>query len=419
MFHKLFTRSDALQRQRVGPLAEDRGRYLSHLADQGMARSSLRAVAEFLLGVADYLRLNERPGETISYSEIEQQAVRWANRRHRPPQIKDISRTRARFIWHATRWLQFLGRYQPPCPTPSPYADRLAAFANYMRQERGLSPRTINTRCQRVQGFLECLGIADHAFHRMSPAQIDEALRSKIQQSRFVPVTVRSYISSLRTFLRYAEAQGWCRKGLANALQGPRIYAHATLPLGPSWDKVQQLLTTTVEDRPKEIRDRAILMLLAMYGFRAGEVVQLRLADFNWERELLFLTRPKQRRAQSYPLARSVGDAVLRYLQKVRPRSAHREVFLTLRAPFRPLCSDTLCTSVVGPRLRSLGVSIPHYGPHALRHACATYLLSQGLSLKEIGDHLGHRHPDTTRIYAKVDLVGLRQVADFDLGGLQ
>ena len=69
-------------------------------------------------------------------------------------------------------------------------------------------------------------------------------------------------------------------------------------------------------------------------------------------------------------------------------------------------------------RLHALGAVLPHYGTHVLRHACATHLLERGLTLKEIGDHLGHRHPDTTRIYAKVDLAGLRRVADFDLGGL-
>ena len=74
---------------------------------------------------------------------------------------------------------------------------------------------------------------------------------------------------------------------------------------------------------------------------------------------------------------------------------------------------------MVGRRLRSLHVSLPHYGPHALRHACATRLLAAGLSLKEIGDQLGHADPDSTRIYAKVDLAGLREVADFDLGGVQ
>jgi integrase/recombinase XerD len=68
--------------------------------------------------------------------------------------------------------------------------------------------------------------------------------------------------------------------------------------------------------------------------------------------------------------------------------------------------------------LRSLNVSLPHHGPHALRHACAARLLTEGLSLKEIGDHLGHSDPEATRIYAKVDVVGLRQVADFELGGL-
>lgn len=172
----------------------------------------------------------------------------------------------------------------------------------------------------------------------------------------------------------------------------------------------------TEGDRPADIRDRAILMLLAIYGLRIGEVVRLRLADFEWEQELLTVVCPKTRRTRIYPLNRPVGDAVLRYLKEIRPRSSHREVFLTLLCPVRPLRAERW--DIVGVRLRRLGVSILHHGPHVLRHACATHLLAQGLSLKEIGDHLGHQHPDTTRIYAKVDLIGLRQVADFDLGGL-
>ena len=124
----------------------------------------------------------------------------------------------------------------------------------------------------------------------------------------------------------------------------------------------------------------------------------------------------KTGQVRTYPLTRSVGNAILRYLQEVRPRSSHREVFLSLRAPFRPVNSSVW--GVVAKRLRPLNVSLPHYGPHALRHACATRLLAAGLSLKEIGDQLGHMDPDSTRIYAKVDLVGLRQVADFDMGGV-
>ena len=93
------------------------------------------------------------------------------------------------------------------------------------------------------------------------------------------------------------------------------------------------------------------------------------------------------------------------------------EIFLTLKAPFRPLSPGALY-HVVSTRLFELGITTLRRGPHALRHACAGHLVSEGLSLKEIGDHLGHRSAYATRVYAKVDLAGLRQVADFDLGGL-
>ena len=158
-------------------------------------------------------------------------------------------------------------------------------------------------------------------------------------------------------------------------------------------------------------------MLLAIYGFRRGEVARLRLADVNWEHEIISVVRPKQRRAQQYPLVREAGEALLRYLREVRPRCAHREIFLTLRAPVRPLSPNGLY-HVVSSRLAQSGIRSSHRGPHALRHACAGHLVAEGFSLKEIGDHLGHRSAYATRIYAKVDVAGLREVADVDLGGL-
>jgi integrase len=197
----------------------------------------------------------------------------------------------------------------------------------------------------------------------------------------------------------------------------PRLFAGEQLPKGPSWEDVQRLLATTEGDTRKNIRDRAVIMLFAVYGLRVGEVRALRLEDLDWEQELMSVTRPKARRKQTYPLSYTVGESLLRYLKEVRPRVAYREVFLTLRAPFHPPSSSSLYR-VVGDRLPALGVSLKHCGPHSLRHACAARLLAEGLSMKEIGDHLGHRKTDTTRVYAKVDLAGLRQVADFDLGGV-
>jgi integrase/recombinase XerD len=198
----------------------------------------------------------------------------------------------------------------------------------------------------------------------------------------------------------------------------PRLFADASLPIGPSWEDVQQLLTTTEGEQPKDIRDRAIILLFTVYGMRVGEVRGLRLDDLDWEQERISVTRPKSRRRQVYPLSHTVGEAILRYLKEVRPRAPYREVFLRLKAPFGPLSSGVLY-DVVSDRLRALALPLSHYGPHALRHACATRLLTQGLSMKAIGDHLGHRKAETTRVYAKVDLGGLRQVANFDLGDLR
>jgi integrase len=159
------------------------------------------------------------------------------------------------------------------------------------------------------------------------------------------------------------------------------------------------------------------LLLLAVYGLRCSEVVALTLDDIGWEQDILHVTRPKQRCKQDYPLTTDVGDAILRYVKQVRPRCALRSLFLTIKAPLRPLVASSL-HHLVAPRIRALGIHCPRQGPHALRHACATHLVAEGLSLKQIGDHLGHRSPFATRTYAKVDLPGLREVADFSLRGL-
>ena len=127
--------------------------------------------------------------------------------------------------------------------------------------------------------------------------------------------------------------------------------------------------------------------------------------------------RPKQRRIQYYPLVPPVGEAILHYLREVRPRCAHRSLFLAMSAPIRPL-SATSVTPIVRWRLKALGVDLPRRGAHSLRHACASHLLASGFSLKEIGDHLGHRAANSTLAYTKVDLDGLRQVAELDLEGL-
>jgi site-specific recombinase XerD len=419
MFDDLLERPHALVRHRTGPLLEERVRYLGHLADKEMARSTLRVAAMYLLVICEYLDLGHRSGEVIGEAEVEEKAATWAARSNisGSKAARKSSHSRRRFRFHATEWLRFLGRLQETPKPSAPCADLITDYAEYMVAERGLSSHTIKFRCATLDDFLRRIGATQHSLRGITLAEIDRVLVEKVTGGGYARVTVQTYASTLRSFFRFAETRGWCPSGHATAIKAPRVFAQEGLPVGPSWDEVRQILATTEGNDPTEIRDRAILLLLSLYGLRAGEVIHLRLEDFDWEQAVLLVRRYKTRDAQRYPLSRTAGDAVVRYLREVRPQSVHREVFLTMRAPFQPLHGGLW--RIVARRLRPLGVSIPHHGPHALRHACATRLLAQGLSLKEIGDHLGHRQPDTTRIYAKVDLAGLRQVADFDLGGLR
>ena len=399
MFDQLFQQAATKARHRSGPLLKERLAFLTHFAGRGMSRSYLCEVANDLLVIASTLKLDRRPGETITRDEIKKK-------------VPDKHNLRSL----ATRWLQFLGRLQKRPDPAGPYAKKIEAFADYMEHERGLSPATVRGRCWFVPRLLKRLGRAGGSLRGITPNRIDKALQEMLSQGAYSRISIQGWASALRAFFRYAEARGWCRKGLADSIRGPRVFAQTSLPTGPSWDDVRRLLAMTEGDRRADIRDRAILMLLAIYGLRTAEVNRLRLDDFDWKSELFTIAISKTRRARSYPLIRSVGDAILRYVKEVRPRSSYRELFLTLVPPFRPM--RQVLWRIVAKRLRSLNVSIPHHGPHSLRHACAARLLAQGLSLKEIGDHLGHLDPDATRIYAKVDLVGLRQVADFDLGEL-
>ena len=414
MFESLFKYAGVRARHREGPAAEARRRFLNHCSDQGMARATLLRMARELLVIAE--RLDIAAGKTIGPRAIEAAADRWARYQHRRRRVQSLRWSRDLFIQTATAWLRFLQLLEETQNRPCSFADRIADFAADMRNERGLSPVTIRHQCWHAERFLQWLQDQNHPFDTVSLEDVDSFLAWNGQQG-WSRVSVASAAKALRAFFRHAGQRGWCAVGIAPGIEGPRIFQNEGLPIGPEWEDVQRLIASAAGDQARDIRDRAILMLLAIYGFRGGEVAKLRVDDVNWEHEVISVVRPKQRQVQPYPLVRGVGEAMLRYLREVRPRCAHREIFLTLRAPFRPLSPGGLY-HLVSSRLSQLDIRIPRRGPHSLRHACAGHLLTEGLSLKEIGDHLGHRSAYATRIYAKVDVAGLREVANVDLGGL-
>ena len=285
-----------------------------------------------------------------------------------------------------------------------------------MRDERGWSEDTIRGCCHTVDRFFDWLDERGVALASVRGSDIDRAV-ARYHARGHSRVTIHDYAQRLRTFFRFAEQQGWCTPGLAEGVLPSRFYRGETIPKGLNRDEVLRLLATTEGDRPADVRDRAILMVLITYGLRAGEAAGLRLDDLDWEEETLRVRCPKPGRTHLYPLSRGVGQAILRYLREHRPPYAERTVFLTLCAPIRRL-TRTAISHVVRSRLDRLGIIGKRRGAHALRHAAAPHLLDQGLSMKEVGDYLGHRSVSATSAYAKVQLDALREVADVDLEGL-
>jgi integrase/recombinase XerD len=412
MFEKLFQYPSVLVRHREGPAAEERRRFLLHRANEGAAPATLLRTARELLVIAKNIDISA----PLTGQDLEAAARKWARHQQRRHRSRGPRWSKELFLQVGTSWLRFLDRLQKPAFPPFPFAHLIRDFDQYMRAERGLSEATIRNRCWHVQQFLGWLIKQNRSLAEVSVGDVDAFLSGKGTQD-WGRVSVATSAQALRAFFRHAGLQGWCANTIAAGINGPRVFKHETLPVGPAWADVQRIIASTDGNRCRDIRDRAILMLFATYGFRASEVAGLQLEQLKWEREVIAILRPKQRRTQEYPLIQSVGEAIIRYLQQVRPRCSHREIFLTLKSPFRRLSPGALY-HLVRSRLSALQIESLHRGPHSLRHACAGHLVAEKFSLKEVGDHLGHRSAFATRTYAKVDMHGLREVANFDLGGL-
>jgi site-specific recombinase XerD len=384
--------------------ADERGRYLSYCAAHGARPAVLRVKRNELQWIAG--RLGADADRGVGMTELMAIALERQN-------LHGAATAARRVIDIGRPWLRFLGWWRDPA-LPFVYQGQLDGYVTWMRDERGFTLSTVEQWGRTTKRFLRWCAEAGRQLGDMTAGDIDHYVASQ-GKGRWTRVSTANTVSALRVFLRYAAEEGRCSKRLAESIARPRIYQQESLPYAPDWQAVQQMLADVDTDKPRDIRDRAILLLLALYGMRSGEVVALRLEQIDWTRRTLSLVRLKRRQPQIYPLLPAVAEALARYIDTVRPPSSCQEVFLRMQAPLRPLKAGSIF-DVANRRFVARGIEAAHRGGHALRHACAVRLLAEGLTLKEIGDHLGHRSTSATSIYAKVNMTALREVGAFDLG---
>ncbi len=297
----------------------------------------------------------------------------------------------------------------PPCRPTTPVEQAVDEFECYLRNERVLACATIVHYVPFIRAFLT------HQFgHRaveLSRLCAGDVVRFVQRQApRLHWKRAKLLTTALRSFLHYARYRGDITCDLAAAVPTVPNWSMTSIPRAISADAVRQLLTSINRQTAVGRRDYAILLVLARLGLRAGEVLGLELEDIDWNAGSLSVQGKGDQRS-TLPLPADVGGAIAAYLRHGRPRSTSRRIFLRAKAPIRGLLGPQAISSLVRHNLVRAGIQAPTHGAHQFRHALATEMLRHGASLTEIGEVLRHRSPETTTIYAKVDLESLRTLA--------
>jgi site-specific recombinase XerD len=330
----------------------------------------------------------------------------------------DPTRCRTRYSGAIHRLLRMLNPDWPPREPPSNDRERfqrevLDGYGSWLIDLHGLSKGTLRRNGRAARMFLHWLGDKSGRdfLPRIGVPEIDQYLSWRMPGLR--RMTRHGMAQCLRSFLRYLRAVGVVPKDLSSAVSGPTLYKFDDIPRAFSEEQVKAMLETTGRDKtPSGLRDHAILMLLATYGLRAGEVVRLRLDDIDWRAEKIRIQQSKTGNELFLPLVPAVGNALLKYLRHGRPETEMREVFLRARAPLGPFARGASLHTVIQHRLKQAGIQVQgRHGAHAFRHARAVSLLRAAVPLKSIGDLLGHRSAESTGVYLRLATEDLRAIS--------
>jgi site-specific recombinase XerD len=286
----------------------------------------------------------------------------------------------------------------------SPVEALLSSFERYLLSERALTVGTVRGYVAHARRFVDGLppgsDLAD-----VSAAQVTASV---LRQASVGSVSAaQNFVAGLRAFLQFGFLEGLLDVDLSAATLSVTGRRRSSLPRGITSTHARAMMAGC--DRRTAIgrRDYAMIVILLRLGLRAGETSRLRLDDLDWRAGEL-VVRGKGAREDRLPLPADVGEAIAAYLKRGRPRTDRREVFLGARAPFAPIASDTV-RSTVRRACRRAGVA--EIGAHRLRHTAACQMIAAQVPLVQIAGVLRHESLQSTALYARLDLEQLRRVA--------
>ena len=414
LFDWLFKDPAALHRQTTAPLYNERLAFLTHMKERDRKYNTLRAMATHLLHINRTLGFSNEM-RVLTMEELRSAGRAWA-------QYTGPLRMRVPGKWSyevymriARGWLSFHRCLDKPRTTRI-FEHKLQDFEKILHSQWGLATSTIEVRSRHVSGFFKWISKRNVALRSVSVGHIERYLDAQKARGWALPtLAIAAY--SLQKFFLHAEGRGWVRRGLSFGVPTYAIPRHAFVPKGPSWKDVQRMISSLDDERPVELRDHAMLRLMAVYGLRGGDLIALHLSDVDFAERILTVHRRKNMVTQRFPLNRDTVRTLRRYVNSARPVSQCPAFFTTFVAPYEPLRRGTVYMRVRRLFIKN-GVTSLRHGPHALRHACADRLMKRSHSVSEIAAFLGHANTNSVREYTRFDHKALRKIANFSLEGL-
>ena len=392
--------ADRIPRVPVGPLAptvlEECRRWLS---EQGYSPGSAAGIMNLLERLSLWMQGVGAEVDDINGELLGRFVAAERSRDFVCVTVKSSMTTMRRFLTDAG----YLGATDADAGPLTPARAAVAQWCSWMRDQRGLTEKTIAARCHFAAGLLDVVVAAGGSL-QWNRIEVSVVNNYVAERGRSYGMVSRAHVvASVRCLLRWALISGYLDRDLsAGILKAPGT--RRGLPRGVGADQVAALLAVCDPATVIGTRDRAVVIILVRLGLRAGEVARLSLEDIDWMNGRL--TVAGKGREHTLPIPVDVGQALVAWL-RVRPAALDRAVFVRMKAP-RQMMATSAISGIIA---RLAGVAgIEQIYAHRLRHTAAMDVLAAGGTLTEAKELLGHVYTATTMTYAKVDLTSLREL---------